>query len=133
MRLAGLYALEHLAHSNVEYRQTIVDVICACLRMPYTAPRSSASVSRGLYCSPGHARRRRARAFTGQPPHTMPMSPELRQEHAEQQWQVRLTAQDILSRKLRFGDQRRRCGIANYHPPSGGFPNHHPPIGPTSD
>ncbi len=41
VRLAGLYALERLAHSTVEHRQTIVDVICAYLRMPYTPPRSS--------------------------------------------------------------------------------------------
>jgi hypothetical protein len=34
VRLAGLYALERLAHSTVEHRQTIVDVICAYLRMP---------------------------------------------------------------------------------------------------
>ena len=38
VRLAGLYALERLAHSTVEHRQTMVDVICAYLRMPYTPP-----------------------------------------------------------------------------------------------
>ncbi|MGB6164602.1 MAG: pentapeptide repeat-containing protein [Pseudonocardiaceae bacterium] len=38
VRLAGLYALERLAHSTVEHRQTIVDVICAYLRMPYQLP-----------------------------------------------------------------------------------------------
>jgi hypothetical protein len=40
VRLAGLYALERLAHSNIEHRRTIVDVICAYLRMPYTPPRN---------------------------------------------------------------------------------------------
>jgi uncharacterized protein YjbI with pentapeptide repeats len=34
VRLGGLYGLERLAHNNEEYRQTIVDVICAYLRMP---------------------------------------------------------------------------------------------------
>ncbi len=34
VRLAGLYALERLAHSAIEHRQAIVDVICAYLRMP---------------------------------------------------------------------------------------------------
>jgi hypothetical protein len=34
VRLAGLYALERLAHSAVEHRQSIVNVICAYLRMP---------------------------------------------------------------------------------------------------
>jgi Pentapeptide repeats (9 copies) len=38
VRLAGLYALERLAQNNPDHRQTIVDVICAYLRMPYTPP-----------------------------------------------------------------------------------------------
>lgn len=33
VRLAGLYALERLAQGNAEHRQTIVNVICAYLRM----------------------------------------------------------------------------------------------------
>jgi hypothetical protein len=36
VRLAGLYALERLANDNPAHRQTIVNVICAYLRMPYT-------------------------------------------------------------------------------------------------
>jgi uncharacterized protein YjbI with pentapeptide repeats len=38
VRLAGMYALRRLAQENTDQRQTIVDVICAYLRMPYTAP-----------------------------------------------------------------------------------------------
>lgn len=38
VRLAGLYSLERLAQSNPEHRQTIVSVICAYLRMPYSPP-----------------------------------------------------------------------------------------------
>ncbi|MEU8376644.1 pentapeptide repeat-containing protein [Micromonospora sp. NPDC048894] len=38
VRLAGLYALERLAHDNPIHRQSIVEVICAYLRMPYTPP-----------------------------------------------------------------------------------------------
>lgn len=38
VRLAGLYALERLAQGNPEQRQTIVDVLCAYLRMPFTPP-----------------------------------------------------------------------------------------------
>jgi uncharacterized protein YjbI with pentapeptide repeats len=40
VRLGGLYALERLAQDNREHRQTIVNVICAYLRMPFslTAP-----------------------------------------------------------------------------------------------
>ncbi|MEV5499747.1 hypothetical protein AB0M50_30540 [Nonomuraea fuscirosea] len=39
-RLGGLYALEQLAQDNRDpvLRQTVVDVICAYLRMPYTPP-----------------------------------------------------------------------------------------------
>lgn len=39
VRLGGLHALERLAQKNPDQRQTIVDVICAYLRMPYTPPR----------------------------------------------------------------------------------------------
>lgn len=42
VRLAGLYALERLAAGHAEHRQTIVNVICAYLRMPYTRPTESA-------------------------------------------------------------------------------------------
>ncbi|WP_414640120.1 pentapeptide repeat-containing protein [Amycolatopsis sp.] len=35
VRLAGLYALERLAAGYAEHRQTIVNVLCAYLRMPY--------------------------------------------------------------------------------------------------
>ena len=38
VRLAGLYALERLAQDNPNQRQTIVDVFCAYLRMPFTPP-----------------------------------------------------------------------------------------------
>jgi uncharacterized protein YjbI with pentapeptide repeats len=38
VRLAGLYALERLANSNRDQRQTIVNVICAYLQMPFSPP-----------------------------------------------------------------------------------------------
>lgn len=38
VRLAGLYALERLAQDNPTQRQTIVNLWCAYLRMPYTPP-----------------------------------------------------------------------------------------------
>jgi hypothetical protein len=40
VRLAGLYALERLAQNNEYQRQTIVNVVCAYLRMPYQPPRT---------------------------------------------------------------------------------------------
>ncbi|MBW4720240.1 pentapeptide repeat-containing protein [Saccharothrix sp. SC076] len=38
VRLAGLYALERLAQGNPAHRQTIVHLMCAYLRMPFTPP-----------------------------------------------------------------------------------------------
>ncbi len=38
VRHGGLYALERVAQSNPEQRQTVVNVICAYLRSPYTPP-----------------------------------------------------------------------------------------------
>lgn len=38
VRLGGLYALERLAQDHSSQRQTIVNVLCAYLRMPYTLP-----------------------------------------------------------------------------------------------
>jgi hypothetical protein len=38
VRLGGLYALERLAQDNSAHRQTIVNVICAYLRMPFSPP-----------------------------------------------------------------------------------------------
>ncbi|WP_161629638.1 pentapeptide repeat-containing protein [Saccharomonospora iraqiensis] len=38
VRFGGLYALERLAQNHENQRQTIVNVICAYLRMPYTPP-----------------------------------------------------------------------------------------------
>ncbi|MFI9388930.1 hypothetical protein [Kutzneria sp. NPDC052558] len=41
VRLAGLYALERLAQDNPRQRPTIVQVLCAYLRMPYLPPDTS--------------------------------------------------------------------------------------------
>lgn len=38
VRLAGLYSLERLAGGHPEHRQTIVNVLCAYLRMPFDEP-----------------------------------------------------------------------------------------------
>jgi hypothetical protein len=116
VRMAGLYALERLAHSTVEHRQSIVDVICAHLRMPYTPPRP--------YRSPGPARRRRARTLTNRPPHATP-TPTFqgsRQENAQQEQQVRLTAQYILLRNLHVAAQRRRRWWHRTPPPAPAWP-----------
>lgn len=38
VRLGGLYALERLAQDYPSHRQSIIEVFCAYLRMPYTVP-----------------------------------------------------------------------------------------------
>ncbi|WP_103353043.1 pentapeptide repeat-containing protein [Amycolatopsis sp. CA-128772] len=38
VRLGGLYALERLGQDNPKHRQSIVNVLCAYLRMPFKAP-----------------------------------------------------------------------------------------------
>lgn len=77
VRLGGLHALERLAQGNPTQRQTIVDVICAYLRMPYTPP-ANEPPSEGA--------------------HPMILR---RYDQQRQELQVRLTAQRILIAHLR--------------------------------
>lgn len=76
VRLAGLYALERLAQYNPEQRQTIVNVLCAYLRMPFEPP----------------------------PPLEAFVSEPIDHYDARQEREVRLTAQRILSDHLRKPD-----------------------------
>jgi uncharacterized protein YjbI with pentapeptide repeats len=79
VRLAGLYALERLGQSNPDHRQTIVNVLCAYLRMPPPDADSGAAAE-----SP-EARRSREHDSGGES-------------------QVRLTAQRILTEHLLVSD-----------------------------
>ncbi|MFI7146959.1 pentapeptide repeat-containing protein [Nonomuraea sp. NPDC050022] len=110
VRLAGLYALERLAQDNPGHRQTIVNVICAYLRMPYTPPEPP---------DPEQARRqtlrdaaRRYRAADRTTIGTAPVSPGADPENERQ---VRLTAQRILPDHLR--DNRSPHERATTAPP----------------
>ena len=47
VRLGGLYALERVAQQNPDQRQTVVNVLCAYLRMPYTLPGTPAADAGG--------------------------------------------------------------------------------------
>jgi uncharacterized protein YjbI with pentapeptide repeats len=96
VRLAGLYALERLAQDTARLRQTIVNVICAYLRMPYTLP-TTANVPRPL------GRRRKIRPgqpVFGLPPHSATPRP-VPVDAVRQEREVRLTAQTILADHLR--------------------------------
>ncbi|MFC5833141.1 pentapeptide repeat-containing protein [Nonomuraea insulae] len=94
VRLVGLYALERLAQDTPALRQTIVDVLCAYLRMPYVLPaeqdrhekiRAAQRAAQRAARTPGTAR---PGATGGRDPH--------------EERQVRLTAQRILTAHLRY-------------------------------
>ncbi|MFD9948814.1 pentapeptide repeat-containing protein [Nonomuraea sp. NPDC059023] len=89
VRLGGLYALERLAQDTPALRQTIVDVICAYLRMPYTIPADKEPEREREPGVPGVAIGGVAKPSPG-PKHD---------PHEERQ--VRLTAQRILVAHLR--------------------------------
>jgi len=82
VRLGGLYALERIGNDHSKMRQTIMDVWCAYLRMPYIPP---ADVLRG------NAKR--------SPLHLAPDADEpepMEQPERRQELQVRLTAQRLI-------------------------------------
>ncbi|MBG0819074.1 pentapeptide repeat-containing protein [Planomonospora sp. ID82291] len=104
VRLAGLYALERLAQDNPGHRQTIVNVICAYLRMPYSPPTlapepvqappaRSAPPSNDRWLHP---------PTPGNEETPLPEQPAAgKTDDAEGERQVRLTAQRILGEHLR--------------------------------
>ncbi|MFI6099828.1 pentapeptide repeat-containing protein [Lentzea sp. NPDC051213] len=57
VRLAGIYALERLAQDNPEQRQTIVNLLCAYLRMPYLPPGDDADADHRERVQEGQVRR----------------------------------------------------------------------------
>lgn len=88
VRLAGMYALERLAEGNAEHRQTIVNVLCAYLRMPYTVN------------PPGRDRSLKQPLRPGRRPPPQLANTD-RQRHREER-EVRLTAQHIIAKHLRY-------------------------------
>ncbi|MET8986974.1 pentapeptide repeat-containing protein [Nonomuraea wenchangensis] len=103
VRLAGLYALERLAQDTPALRQTVVDVICSYLRMPYTPPRKD--LGEKIRAAQRAARNRepaRSASGGGRDP--------------QEERQVRLTAQRILATHLRYDNTptpRRRWSFRN--------------------
>jgi uncharacterized protein YjbI with pentapeptide repeats len=88
VRLGALYSLEHLAQDNPEYRQTVVDVFCAYLRMPYPLPPPNVPSAEpvGESAHPANDRDQSA--------HPVPV------QDPAQELQVRQTAQRILTAHL---------------------------------
>lgn len=87
VRLAGIYALERLAQNNPDQRQTVVNVLCAYLRMPYTVIDRHERIE-------GEAEG--ADAAIGDVDAVA-----TRKREREQEMQVRLAAQRILAKHLR--------------------------------
>jgi hypothetical protein len=83
VRLAGLYALERLAQDNPTQRPTIVAVLCAYLRMPFTLPPATSRTSKKLS--------------------EVSDTDQARFAQRTQEQHVRLTAQTILADHLRHG------------------------------
>ncbi|GLW95445.1 hypothetical protein Aglo03_62610 [Actinokineospora globicatena] len=96
VRLGGLYALERLAQDNPTQRQTIVNVLCAYLRMPYTPPTTTPSRRLGV--------RRPLTKRTAAPTPTQDDAATIqRKDSAREEREVRLAAQRILAQHLRPG------------------------------
>lgn len=93
VRLGGLYALERVAQNNPGQRQTVVDVICAYLRMPYN-PSVKLESAQHLNTEP----------TTGPSPSSTDAGTAAGRD-PRQELQVRLTAQRILTRHLRRPDR----------------------------
>jgi hypothetical protein len=93
VRLGALYSLEHLAQDNPEYRQTVVDILCAYLRMPYSLPTRT---------KPDAEQPNEAATAEDQDaaPH-----PVVRHDPAQEELQVRQTAQRLLADHLRCPPQ----------------------------
>jgi hypothetical protein len=97
VRLGGLHALERLAQDNPAHRQTVVNVLCSYLRMPFPLD-EPARVGEGPSAGgPWVA------SFFG--------TPEQRQE-----LEVRLSAQSILFRHLRAGSDSGHWDQSQYWP-----------------
>ena len=102
VRLGGLYSLERLAQANRDHRQTIVNVLCAYLRMPYPPPATTDPAA--PVTTPAPAPSAGAAApnddTAGNP--ARPPAAELATDTREE-LQVRLTAQRILTAHLHPG------------------------------
>ncbi|MFG2052039.1 pentapeptide repeat-containing protein [Micromonospora sp. NPDC048935] len=112
VRLAGLYALERLAQDNPVHRQSIVEVICAYLRMPYTPPDDHSapgtdhpSPAGETSTGPGSQVQTADTDDAGEP------ATGAREEH-----QVRLAAQRILARHLRPGTENEAANPSYWGP-----------------
>jgi uncharacterized protein YjbI with pentapeptide repeats len=104
VRLAGLYALERLAQDHSKQRQTIVNVFCAYLRMPFEIPADPPTPPGDSPDSDGDGERQQYRALLA--------------DHREQvqEREVRHTAQRILCTHSRPGPGGEDDPVDTYWP-----------------
>ncbi|MFC0041333.1 pentapeptide repeat-containing protein [Actinomadura rayongensis] len=108
VRLTALYTLERLANDNERHRQTIVNIICAYLRMPYTPPPTNLPEEEHRDRTRRAAARYHAARDNSPPPaQPTPHTPDPREEH-----QVRLTAQRLLTTHLQRTNQHHWSNIS---------------------
>jgi uncharacterized protein YjbI with pentapeptide repeats len=107
VRLGGLYALERLAQDNLNQRQTIVNVICAYLRMPFT--HSTAGTAPNLAPS-GRDMQEQPEAVASRPALQATCA------DAREELQVRLTAQRILAAHLKANGDIPHQVESNHRP-----------------
>jgi uncharacterized protein YjbI with pentapeptide repeats len=104
VRHGALYALERVAQDNPDHRQTVVDVICAYLRAPFTPPPDKPGARKldGLRAPlrPHRPTWQRSAPATA-------LSPTSDEQDKRQEREVRLTAQRILERHLQPGHRSR--------------------------
>jgi uncharacterized protein YjbI with pentapeptide repeats len=101
VRLGGLYALERLAQDQSVHRQTVVDIICAYLRMPFQPPADAVPGPSGTTADPS----------PDGPPTPQPGDVRL-QNGDRQELQVRITAQRLLESHLTVPDGNA-IGLSN--------------------
>lgn len=100
VRLGGLYALERLAQANPDQRQTVINVLCAYLRMPYSPP------NRELLNHLEDEHEERILSSHSQGRRALPEPAELTKERdrynlQQQEQEVRIAARRILASHLR--------------------------------
>jgi hypothetical protein len=106
VRLGGLYSLERLAQEEPEHRQTVVEVVCAYLRMPFQPPNLTGPMPSQEVIEPALevAEDRRENVIEG--------------NASKEEFQVRLAAQRLLARHLEVSASnnqgKRQSVLENY-------------------
>lgn len=100
VRLTALYTLERLANDNPPHRQTIVNIISAYLRMPFTPPAAEPSGDAGDERRTAARRYYSARAGARAGTWHLASAPAAAGSDPHEELQVRLTAQRILQTHL---------------------------------